>query len=103
MCRSKGKCLVINACYHTNILFTVRPFSYITMYLSWFGTSYSCPPFTVSMWSYHWRSRYPLALAPLHEWTYNSPQHTSRYCHNYYFGEWSTCSKGGLPPFSSPH
>jgi hypothetical protein len=26
-----------------------------------------------------------------------------RYCHNYYFGKWSTCSEGGLPLFPSPH
>jgi len=40
---------------------------------------------------------------PLWEWTYNSPWHISRYCCSYCFGKWSTCSKGGLPPFPSPH
>jgi hypothetical protein len=30
-------------------------------------------------------------------------QHILGYCCNYYFGEWNTCSEGGLPPFPSPY
>jgi hypothetical protein len=40
---------------------------------------------------------------PLWEWIYNNPRHTSIYYRNYCFGERNTCSKGGLPPFPSPH
>ncbi len=58
-------------------------------------------PFTVLMWSHHWWSRYPFTSMPLQKWMYNNPQHILRYCCNYCFGEWSTCSEGGLPP--CPH
>jgi hypothetical protein len=40
---------------------------------------------------------------PLWEWTYNSPFYISKYYCESYFGEWNTCSKGGLPHFPSPH
>ncbi len=40
---------------------------------------------------------------PFWEWPYNNPWYTLRYYHNYYFGEWNICLKGGLPPFPSPH
>jgi hypothetical protein len=73
ICRSRGKCLVISSFYHTNILFTVSPLSYIIMYMFWLSTSYSCFPFTVLVWSYHWRSKYPFSSMPLQEWMYGSP------------------------------
>jgi len=75
---SRGKRLVISLSYHTNISFIVNPLSYNTIYLSWLSTSYSYPPFIMSMWSYQWQSRYPFALVPLWEWTYSSPWHTFR-------------------------
>jgi hypothetical protein len=103
MCGSKGKHLVISSAYHTNISFINDPFSYNILYPSWFTTSYNCSPFMMSVWSYHWRSRYPFVLLPLWEWTYNNPWHILRYYCNYCFREWSTCSKGGFPPFPSPH
>jgi hypothetical protein len=34
---------------------------------------------------------------------YNTPQHTSKYCCSYCFGERNTCLEGGFPPFPSPH
>jgi hypothetical protein len=40
---------------------------------------------------------------PLWKWTYNNPQHSSRYYCTYYFGKWNTCLKGSLPPFPLPH
>jgi hypothetical protein len=103
MCMSKGRHLVISSSYHTNISFIISPFSYNTMHSSWLVTSYSCPPFTMLMWSYHWQSRYPFTLVTLWECTYNNPQHTSGYCCNYCFEKWSTCLERGLPPFPSPH
>jgi len=78
-------------------------FSTLYSYLFWLVTSYGCPSFMMSMWSYHWRSRYPFVSMPLWEWTYNNPQYISGYYRSYCFGEWSTCSKGGFPPFPSPH
>jgi len=57
----------------------------------------------MSMCSYHWRFTYPFASVPLWEWTYSNPLHILGYYCNYCFGEWSTCSKGGLPPFLSSH
>jgi hypothetical protein len=90
--------------YHTYILFILNPFPYNTTYPFWFVTSYSCPPFfMVLMWSYHWWSRYPFASVPQRKWVYCSPRYILGYCCSYCFGEWSTCSKGGLPPFPSPH
>ncbi len=59
--------------------------------------------FMMSMWSYHWRSTYPFVSVLLRKWTYNSPWYTSGYYRNYCFGEWNTCSKGDLSPFSLPH
>jgi hypothetical protein len=103
MCGSRGKCLVISLSYHTNISFIISSLFYNTMYPSWLATFYSCTPFMVLVWSYHWQSKYPLALVPLWEWAYNNPWHTSWYYYNYYFGELNTCSKGGLPPFPLPH
>ncbi len=104
MCESKGKCLVINSSYHINILFIIGPlFFYNTTYPSWLATCYSCPPFTMSMWSYHWRSRYPFDSVPLWEWAFSSPWHSSKYYYSYCFGKQNTCSKGGFPPFPSPH
>ncbi len=52
MCGSKGMCLIINSSYHTCILFILNPLPYNIMYLFWLVTSYNCPSFTVSMWSY---------------------------------------------------
>jgi hypothetical protein len=49
MCEFKGKCLVINLFYHTNILFIINLLSYNIMYASWLATSFNYPPFTVSM------------------------------------------------------
>jgi hypothetical protein len=103
MCGFKGKCFVINFSYHSNILFIIGPLSYNIMYLFWFATSYSDPPFIVSMWSHHWQFRCPFGLVPMWEWTYSSPWHILRYYCSYYFKEWNTCSKGGLPPFPLPH
>ncbi len=103
MCGSKGRHLVISSSYHTIFLSIIGSCFYITTYLSWLATSYSCTPFTMSMWSYHWWSKYPFALVPLWEWTYNNPWHTLGYCCSYCFGERNTCSKGGLTPFFSPH
>ncbi len=100
---TKGRCLVISLFYHTNISFIINSLSYNIMYSSWIITSYSCPLFTVLMWSYHWQSRYPFVSMPLEEWTYNSPRHISRYYCYYYFGKWSTCWKGGFPLFPLPH
>lgn len=51
MCESKGKRLVINSSYHTNILFIISLFFFSIMYSSWFVTSYSGPSFTMLMWS----------------------------------------------------
>jgi hypothetical protein len=103
MCGFRGKHLVINSSYHAYISHIPNPLPYNIAYLSWFATSYNDPSFTVLMWSYHWWSRYPFVWMPLQEWTYNNPQYILGYYHNYRFGEWSTCSKGGLPPFPLPH
>jgi len=103
MCGSRGRCLVINSSYHTYISFIISPLFYNITYSSWLATSYNCPFFTISVCSYHWQFIYPFASMPLWEWTYSNPLHTSRYYRNYCFGEWSTCSKGGLPPFLSQH
>jgi len=54
MCGSRGRCLVINLSYHTKISFIINSLSYNITYLSWLATSYSCPPFMVLVWSYHW-------------------------------------------------
>jgi len=79
MCRSKGMHLVINLSCHTNISSIIDPPFYNITYSSWLATFYSCPPFMVLMWSYHWQSRYPFALMPLWEWMYSSPQHILGY------------------------
>ncbi len=99
MCGSKGRRLVISSSYHTNISYILNPLSYNIMYPSWLATSYSCPFFMVSMWSYHWWSKYPFASVSLWEWMYNNPWHSSKYCRNYYFREWSTCLEGCFPHF----
>jgi hypothetical protein len=85
MCRSKGRCLVISSSYRTSFLFIISSLSYNITYLFSFATSYSCTPFMVLMWSYHWRSKYPFASVPLWEWAYNNPRHTLGYCYNYCF------------------
>jgi hypothetical protein len=103
MCGSKGRHLVISSSYHTYISFILSPLSYNIMYSFWLAISYNHPFFTVLMWSYHWQFMYPFVVMSLWEWTYNNPRHTSRYYCNYCFGEWNMCSKGGLPPFPSPH
>ncbi len=103
MCRSKGRRLVINSFYHTYNSFILGPLPYNTMYSSWITTSNNCPFFMVLVWSYHWQSRYPFASVPLWEWVYTNPQYTLKYYCNYCFKEWNTCSKGGIPPFPSPH
>ncbi len=79
MCRSKGKCLVINLSYHTKISFIINSFFYNITYPFWLTTFYSFPPFMVSVWWYHWQSKYPFPLVPLQERTYNSPQHILGY------------------------
>jgi hypothetical protein len=84
-------------------LFIIDSLSYNITYLPWLITSYSCTPFMVLVWSYHWRFRYPFALMPMWEWMYNNSIHTLGYYCNNYFKEWNTCSEGGLPPFPSPH
>jgi len=101
-CKSNGKHLVISLLYHTCISSILSPLPYNITYLSWLATSYGCPSFTMSMWSYHWWSRYPFASMPLWEWTYNSSKYISKYYYDYYFGEWSTCLEG-LSPFPLPH
>jgi hypothetical protein len=103
MCGSRGRCLVINSSYHASILFIINPLSYNTTYSSWLATSYSCTPFIVLVWSYHRRFSYPFASVPLWEWTYISAWHTSKHYCSYCFRKRNTCSKGGLPPFLSPH
>jgi hypothetical protein len=103
MCGSRGRSLVISSFYHISISFIINSLSYNTMYLSWIVTSYSCPLFTMLMWSYHWQSKYPFVSVPLQEWAYNNPLHTLEYYCSYCFGEWSTCWKGGFPPFPLPH
>ncbi len=65
MCELEGKCLVINLFYHTNILFIINLLSYNIMYASWLATSFNYPPFTVSIWSYHWWFKYPFVSMPL--------------------------------------
>ncbi len=79
MCESKGRHLVINSSYHTYILFILSPLSYNTTYSSWSVTFYNYPYFTMLVWLDHWWSRYAFALVPLQKWTYNSPQHISKY------------------------
>jgi len=103
LCMCKGRCVVINSSYHICISFIFSPFPYNTTYSSWLATPYSSPSFTMLMWSYHWRSKYPFVLVPFQEWTYNSPWCISRHYRNYCFGEWNTCLKGGLPPFPFSH
>jgi hypothetical protein len=76
MYRSRSSCLVISLSYHTCISFILSWLLYNTMYLSWLATSYSCPSFTMLMWSYHWRFKYPFAFVPLWKWTYNNPWYT---------------------------
>ncbi len=98
MCESKGMHLVISSSYHTNISF--GPLSYNIMYPSWLATSYNCSPSTMSMWSYHWRSKYPFHSLPLWEWTYSSPRYTSKYCCNYWFWKAKHMFKGRSPTFS---
>jgi hypothetical protein len=101
ICGCKGKHLVISSLYHTYILFILKSFFYNTMYPFWFA--YGCPFFTMLVWLYYWQSRYPFVSMPLQEWMYNNPRYTLGYCCNYYLGKWNTCSKGGFPPFPSPH
>jgi hypothetical protein len=103
MCRSRGKCLIINSSYHICILSIFSWLHYNITYLSWFATSYGYPFVMVSMWSYHWNFRYSFIFMPLWEWMYSSPQYTSKYYHNYCFGKWNTCSKGSLSHFPLPH
>jgi hypothetical protein len=103
MCGSNSKHSVISSSFHTCISFILSPLPYIITYMSWLSTSYGCPSFIVLVWSYHWQYKYPFTSMPLWEWMHNKPQYTLRYCHNYCFGEWNTCSKGGVPPFPSPH
>ncbi len=100
MCRSKRKRLVISSSYHTCISFILNPVFYSITYPSWFATSYNCPSFMLLMWSYHLQFKYPFALVPSWEWTYNSPQYTSGYYCNYYFGEWKHMFKNRSATFS---
>jgi hypothetical protein len=65
MCGYRGKRLVINLFYQTFILLIFGPFPYSITYLSRLATSYGCPSFTMSMWSYHWQFRYPFASMSL--------------------------------------
>jgi hypothetical protein len=48
MCGSKGK----SSSYHICISFIFSSFFY-NEYLSWLATSYNCPFFIMSVWSYH--------------------------------------------------
>jgi hypothetical protein len=72
-CGSRGRRLFISSSYDTYISFIISPLFYNTMYLFWLGTSYGFPFFMALVWSYHWQSRYPFALVPLWEWTYDNP------------------------------
>ncbi len=65
MCKSRGRCLIINSPYHTCISSIFNPFPYITTYMFCLATSYGCPFVTMSMWSCHWRFRYPFFWVPL--------------------------------------
>ncbi len=76
MCMSKGRRFIINLFYHICISFIPSLLLYNTMYLSWLATSYSCPSFTMLMWSYHWWSKYPFTLVLLWKLTYNNPWYT---------------------------
>jgi hypothetical protein len=99
----RGKDIVISSSYHIFILFICNPLHYNITYLSWLTTSYDCPYFTMSMWLYHWQSRYSFVLVPLWEWVYNNPWYILGYCRNCYLGKWNTCSERSFPPFPSPH
>ncbi len=85
------------------VRFILGSFFYNITYPSWLATSYNCESFTMSMWSYHWLSKYPSTLVSSQEWMYHNPWHILGYYCNYCFREWSTCLKGGFPPFPSPH
>ncbi len=96
--------LGVGAWLLTHQHFIYRKPTFLQQYVPiWLVTSYSCPHFTMSIWSYHWWFRYPFALMLLWEWMYNTSQHTLRYCCSYCFGKWNTCLEGGFPPFPSPH
>ncbi len=101
MCGSRGKYLVINSSYYNWITFTLNPLPCNTTYPSWLTTFYGCPSFIMLLWSYHWQFKYSFVSMLLQELEYNSPWYTLTYCHSYCFGKWSTCLKGGLPPFLS--
>jgi hypothetical protein len=103
MYKSRGRHLVINLSYHTNISFSINSLSYNIMYLSWFNTSHNFPSFIMLVWSYFWWFRYPFVSVLLWEWTYSNPLHISRYYCSYYFRKQSTCSEGGLSPSPSSH
>jgi len=103
MCGSRGRHLVISLFYRIRISSILSPFPFNTTYSLWFVTSYCYPSFIVSMWSYHWQSKYPFALVTLQKWMYNNPRCISRYYRNYCFKKWNICSKGYLPHFPSPH
>jgi hypothetical protein len=98
MSRSKGKCLVINSFYHTNISSSIH---FLTTLCTHLRLSHPTIAhfFTVLVWSYHWQFRYPFVSMPLREWTYNSPWHISRFYCSYCFGKWTTYWKGGFPFF----
>jgi len=85
MCGSKH--LVINSSYHTSISSIFNLLPYNTTYLSCLATSYGCPFVIMSVWSCHWRFRYPFALVSLWGWSYINPRYISRYYCSYCLGK----------------
>jgi hypothetical protein len=104
ICRSRGKCLVINSSYHTFILSIFNPLLYNITYSSWLTTSYNCPSIMVLMWSYHWWFTYSFALMPLSKRTYNNPWVIHfKILLQLLFWRVEHMFKGSFPPFLSPH
>ncbi len=103
LCKSSCEHLVISSSYHTYISFVFDSLPYIVTYPLWFVTSYYYTSFTLSMWTYHWWSRYPLDLVPVWEWMQCSSWYSLRNRRNYCFGKWNTCIEKGFKPFSPPH
>ncbi len=84
-------------------MFIPRPFSYNIMYLSRSTTSYSCTSSMMPEWSYYQWFGYSFVTLFVWEWTHYNPWYISKYCCSYCIGEWSSRTKRGFSPFSSPH
>ncbi len=103
MCKSSNKGLVINSSQHPFILFILRPFSYNTLYLFRYTTSYSCASFMMSVWSYHWWFGYPFATLLVGEWMHSNPWYVLKYHYSYRVEKWSSHIEKGFSPFPPPH